>query len=146
MIRERCSDKNGLVGGLVGEDIHTKTMDNQGIYNRLINSLIFSIVFMPFGILIPTALHYFDRQMQLSQILALGAVMGFLMGAITSGLGSAIQHLAPRITLWLFGYAPWNYSKFLRYCTDRGFLQRVGGGYRFVHALLRDHFAENIVS
>ena len=27
--------------------------------------------------------------------------------------------------------------------TDRGFLQRVGGGYRFVHALLRDHFAEH---
>ncbi len=45
--------------------------------------------------------------------------------------------------LWKFGYGPWNYSKFLRHCTRLGFLQRVGGGYRFTHALLREHFAEH---
>ena len=51
--------------------------------------------------------------------------------------------LALRITIWWFDYGPWNYSKFLHHCTRLGFLQRVGGGYRFTHALLRDHFAEH---
>ncbi|WP_026102977.1 hypothetical protein [Pseudanabaena sp. PCC 6802] len=34
--------------------------------------------------------------------------------------------------------------KILKYldCTDRLFLQRVGGRYRFNHKLLQDHFAE----
>ncbi|MEM8642414.1 MAG: hypothetical protein AAGG51_26895 [Cyanobacteria bacterium P01_G01_bin.54] len=76
-----------------------------------------------------------------SQILAQGVLYGLFLGANAGGLASAIQHLSLRICLRLFGHGPWNYSKFLRYCTDRGFLQRVGGGYRFVHALLREHFA-----
>ncbi|MFL9458405.1 hypothetical protein AB0758_46240 [Tolypothrix bouteillei VB521301_2] len=36
-----------------------------------------------------------------------------------------------RVILWSNGYTPWNYAKFLDYCTNRLFLQRVGGGYRF---------------
>ncbi|MCC5899461.1 MAG: NACHT domain-containing protein, partial [Phormidium sp. BM_Day4_Bin.17] len=133
----------GLVGGLVGEEIDTKVNDNQGIHQSIKNSLIFGIIFMVIGILISAALHYFHEPMQLSEILVLGTGIGFVLGASNGGLLSAIKHCALRITLWLFGYAPWNYSKFLRYCTDRGFLQRVGGGYRFVHALLRDHFADH---
>ncbi|MCY7272686.1 MAG: hypothetical protein LH702_02795 [Phormidesmis sp. CAN_BIN44] len=37
---------------------------------------------------------------------------------------------------------PWNYARFLNYATDRMFLQRVGGRYRFIHKLLQDHFAK----
>ncbi|RUS93602.1 hypothetical protein DSM106972_095920 [Dulcicalothrix desertica PCC 7102] len=40
------------------------------------------------------------------------------------------------------GYIPWNYARFLDYCTERLFLQRVGGRYRFIHKLLQDHFAQ----
>ncbi|MEH2055123.1 MAG: hypothetical protein V7K97_02850 [Nostoc sp.] len=40
------------------------------------------------------------------------------------------------------GYIPWNYARFLNYCTDRLFLQRVGGRYRFLHKLLQEHFAQ----
>ncbi len=47
-----------------------------------------------------------------------------------------------RIVLYLNGYAPWNYARFLDYATDRLFLQRVGGGYRFIHRLLQEHFAQ----
>jgi hypothetical protein len=34
-----------------------------------------------------------------------------------------------------------NYARFLDYCTERLFLQRVGGRYRFIHKMLQDHFA-----
>jgi len=33
------------------------------------------------------------------------------------------------------------YARFLRYCCDRIFLQKVGGGYIFIHRLLLKHFA-----
>jgi hypothetical protein len=38
-------------------------------------------------------------------------------------------------------YIPWNYSRFLDYAVDRIFLQKVGGGYIFIHRLLMEHFA-----
>jgi hypothetical protein len=43
--------------------------------------------------------------------------------------------------LYRLGYAPWNYTRFLKYATDRLFLQKVGGGYIFVHRMLMEHFA-----
>ncbi|MHC5674647.1 hypothetical protein [Nostoc sp.] len=38
--------------------------------------------------------------------------------------------------------SPGTGARFLNYCTDRLFLQRVGGRYRFIHKLLQDHFAQ----
>jgi hypothetical protein len=55
---------------------------------------------------------------------------------------ACIQHLALRYVLYLRGYIPWNYARFLDYCTERMLLQRVGGRYRFIHKLLQDHFAQ----
>ena len=136
----------GIIGGLaeafVGGEIDTKTEDNQGIYRSLTNAFIFGCMFVPVGFLIPLALHYFNEPITWMQLIREGVVLGFLFGAFAGGLNSVISHCALRVTLWLFGYSPWNYSKFLCYCTERGFLQRVGGGYRFVHGLLQDHFAE----
>jgi hypothetical protein len=40
-----------------------------------------------------------------------------------------------------FGLMSWNYARFLGYCCDRIFLQKVGGGYIFIHRLLLEHFA-----
>ena len=141
-----CGLVFGLVVGLVetfkGAEIDTRTGDNQGIRLSIFNSMIFGIIFTPLGVLIPTAFHLFVKPSTLPEILAQGAAFGFLYGFLLGGLGEAIAHLALRFTLWKFGYSPWNYSKFLRYCTRLGFLQRVGGGYRFTHALLRDHLAE----
>ena len=125
---------------LIGEEINTKNKDNQGIHKTILNSVTFGVISIPFGIVAAMVLQY-DIPRTSNQILGLGAAFGFLFGAMNGGLNYSIQHYALRITLWLSGYSPLNYSKFLRYCTDRGFLQRVGGGYRFVHALLRDHFA-----
>ncbi|MFO8037882.1 MAG: NACHT domain-containing protein [Sodalinema sp.] len=132
----------GLVEALVGGEIDTKKEDNQGIYRSLVNSFIFGFMFVPVGFLIPLSIHYLNEPVGLWRLIREGIVLGFLFGAFAGGLNSVISHFALRVTLWLFGYSPWNYSKFLRYCTERGFLQRVGGGYHFVHGLLREHFAQ----
>ncbi|MBD2184658.1 hypothetical protein H6S82_05975 [Planktothrix sp. FACHB-1355] len=42
----------------------------------------------------------------------------------------------------LFDLFSWNYAKFLNYASERLFLQRIGGRYRFIHDLLREHFAQ----
>ena len=53
-----------------------------------------------------------------------------------------IQHYILRLILLILGYTPRNYARFLDYAVDRIFLQKVGGGYRFIHRLLLEHFAE----
>ena len=54
---------------------------------------------------------------------------------------ACIQHFTLRFVLWCYGMAPWRYVRFLNFATDQLLLQRVGGRYRFLHVLLRDHFA-----
>ncbi|NEO16045.1 MULTISPECIES: hypothetical protein [unclassified Moorena] len=39
-------------------------------------------------------------------------------------------------------YIRWNYARFLDYAADRIFLQKVGGGYIFIHRMLMEHFAQ----
>ena len=39
-------------------------------------------------------------------------------------------------------FAPWNYADFLDYAAERKLLHKIGGGYRFIHELLRDYLAE----
>ncbi|MHC5821207.1 MAG: NACHT domain-containing protein, partial [Nostoc sp.] len=55
---------------------------------------------------------------------------------------ACIQHLVLRLILSFKGNIPWNYAGFLDYATERIFLQKVGGGYIFIHRLLLEHFAQ----
>ncbi|TVQ19724.1 MAG: hypothetical protein EA367_10645, partial [Leptolyngbya sp. DLM2.Bin15] len=65
-----------------------------------------------------------------------------IFASFLSGCGDAvIGHVALRTTLFLHGHSPRNYADFLNYATERLLLQRVGGGYIFVHRLLLEHFA-----
>ena len=63
------------------------------------------------------------------------------IGALIGGGAACIQHFSLRFILWRKGYLPWNYSRFLDYAAERLFLQKVGGGYIFVHRMLLEHFA-----
>ena len=65
-----------------------------------------------------------------------------LIGMILGGFGIVIQHFALRLVLYRNGYIPWNYAKFLDHAAKHRFIQRVGGRYRFMHDLLRKHFAQ----
>ena len=70
-----------------------------------------------------------------------GLLLGLLVAMPRSGT-PVIKHFTLRLILYRNGYIPWNYARFLDYCTERLFLQRVGGRYRFIHKLLQDHFAK----
>jgi hypothetical protein len=64
-----------------------------------------------------------------------------LIGGLIGGGSACIQHFILRLVLYYQGASPWNYAHFLDYAADRLFLQKVGGGYIFVHRMLLEHFA-----
>ena len=63
----------------------------------------------------------------------------FLLGCITlySGGMGVIQHFVIRSILWMTDEGPQNYTDFLNHATDCLFLNKSGGGYQFIHDLLR---------
>ena len=83
------------------------------------------------------------------QHVLLSAQVGMLFG-LTTGLivglnrgGSAvIRHYALRLVLWLKGYTPLNFIKFLDHCAGLILLKKVGGGYIFIHRMLLEYFAD----
>jgi GTPase SAR1 family protein len=70
-----------------------------------------------------------------------GAGMGLLIGLLVGGLDS-LKHFALRCILCWTGKMPWNYAQFLDYCTERLFLQKVGGRYKFIHNLFQKYVAQ----
>ncbi|HEY9853785.1 MAG TPA: NACHT domain-containing protein [Leptolyngbyaceae cyanobacterium] len=69
------------------------------------------------------------RLYRLGVFLTLGGIMG-------------VKKLILRFVMWRNGYIAWNYRRFLNLATERLFLQKVDGRYRFVHELLQKHFAQ----
>jgi len=69
--------------------------------------------------------------------LCFGSIGGLIHGGIT-----CIQHFILRLILYFNNYIPWNYARFLDYAAERIFLQKVGGGYIFIHRMLMEHFAQ----
>jgi hypothetical protein len=53
-----------------------------------------------------------------------------------------IKHYALRLILWLKGYTPLNFIKFLDHCAKLILLKKVGGGYISIHRMLLDYFAD----
>ena len=76
-----------------------------------------------------------------SEMLLIGIFFGLTFGWTTQGL-ACIQHFTLRLILYFNNYIPWNYARFLNYAADRIFLQKVGGGYIFIHRMLMEHFAQ----
>ncbi|MFN6485715.1 MULTISPECIES: NACHT domain-containing protein [unclassified Nostoc] len=144
-----------LYGGLYGLEIENKTIPNEGIWQSAKNLVFLSALnFLPITISIfliekiilnnrsgNQVLNNSSWNQVLIYSLLSGLSFGLLVGISKSGI-PVIKHFILRIILWSSGYIPWNYARFLDYCTERLFLQRVGGGYRFIHKLLQEHFAE----
>jgi adenylate kinase family enzyme len=76
-------------------------------------------------------------------LICIGLAVGLLgaLGANESSGVVCIQHFTLRLILHRNNCIPWNYARFLDYASDRIFLQKVGGGYIFVHRKLLEHFA-----
>ena len=139
----------GVLKGLTGPDVERRTVPNQGIRQSAVNVGVFAlagglIVGLPYGAtnvmiaatwnrMAPGALDWAN--------LGLGpAVMFGLLGGLVPA-AACIQHFTLRFVLSYVGLALWRYARFLNYATERMLLQRVGGRYRFIHGLLREHFA-----
>lgn len=129
----------GIVSGLQA-GVRGSTEPNQGMWESLKNAIAVMLLATPMamlvagvGLLIPLG--------SVSWRLAgwIGIAGGLLSGLFSGGI-PCIQHLVLRILLWRRGMIPWNYAQFLEYAHDLRLLQRVGGRYRFIHELLREHF------
>jgi len=143
----------GLIGGMIGGldfgfyslEIENKIIPNQGIWQSAKNTVKLSaLLFLPFTMLIFLIQLIIKNNNEVRDLiisLIFGLLFGLLVGIARSGT-PVIKHFALRLVLYFNGYIPWNYARFLDYCTERMLLQRVGGRYRFIHRLLQDHFAQ----
>jgi serine/threonine protein kinase len=122
-----------LTRGLTSPSIQTLTFPNQGIWQSAKNAVVFGLI----GFVLLTGA---TTLLQI-QTLTWG-ILGLLFGVAAGGGEACIKHFILRIILYCNGYIPWNYARFLDYATERIFLQKVGGGYIFVHRSLLEHFAQ----
>ena len=115
------------------------TVPNQGMWKTASNVGRNVALFMPlFGLLFWLGIGSSIVSGVVNGIIV--GVAGGLIGAQNSGI-VCIKHVVLRTLLCRSGVAPRDYAHFLDYATDRIFIQRVGGGYIFVHRLLLEHFA-----
>ncbi|MGK7917680.1 MAG: ATP-dependent Clp protease adaptor ClpS [Prochloraceae cyanobacterium] len=130
-----------LIAGLIEEEIRGKTFPNQGIWQSAKTAVSFGLsggfLCLVGGVGIEG---YLGLPYPISMSLFGSGILSLILGLMKGGQ-SCIQHLVLRLILYLDGSIPWNYARFLNYAADRNFLQKVGGGYIFIHRLLQDHFA-----
>ena len=135
--------RKSLTEGFVAE-IENKTIPNQGIRQSLLNFVRLSIISY-----FPSFVLYFLLYLLLSKLgqdfkwfVTFAGSFGLALIFGIAETRAFIEHFVLRLILCWNGYAPWNYARFLDYATKQLLMQRVGGGYRFLHRLLQEHFAD----
>ena len=130
---------SAIVGGLnKGQKINENDKPNQGIVRCAKYSVLFFLIFVFLGMI--AGIPYSDNIHEVISIgLALGLLAG-LAGGQFSGL-VLIKHLTLRFILWINGYIPFNFVRFLDYAAERILLEKSGNGYIFYHRLLLEYFA-----
>ncbi|MEO1445635.1 MAG: NACHT domain-containing protein, partial [Cyanobacteria bacterium J06635_11] len=123
----------GVIRGLSGERIAAITKPNQGIRQSAKNAILFAVVSSITPLLIARFLGNTSP--------AFWAASGLCFGLALGGGEACIKHGILRFILFCQGRIPWHYPRFLDYAAERIFLQKVGGGYIFIHRLLLEHFA-----
>src|SRR5271165_5714789 len=145
----------GLVGGFTDRVKVDKASPNQGIKLSLRNSLAAVLVSWLtvgltvgiFGLLLRVAvglnstMNYEIGFFLLIFGLIVALIFGLIVG-LNRGGSTVIKHYALRLILWLNGYTPFKFIKFLDQCARLILLKKVGGGYIFIHRMLLDYFAE----
>jgi len=128
-------------------DYGTRSPGTRGLIIGLISGLTYGlIVGLTYGSIVGLT---YGLIIGLTSGLIVGLTYGLIIGliivlcaAIVIAGKACIRHLTLRLILYRNGYIPWNYAHFLDYASDRIFLQKVGGGYIFIHRLLLEHFAQ----
>nr|WP_242044672.1 NACHT domain-containing protein [Leptolyngbya sp. FACHB-1624] len=118
---------------LFSESIEKADVPNQGVRERLKIAIFFAFLQ---SIYLYFLFAFKGMHPQWTYFTSLLVVCLFIFTSLP-----LIKHFTLRLVLWFNRLAPWNYARFLNYATERMFLQRIGGRYRFIHKLLQDHFA-----
>jgi hypothetical protein len=134
---------------IIGLRIPTETIGNgsacpnQGIKQSFKNGTVVFIIIEAIYWLITVLSRNILIQLKIdSTLVASGVLLFALLVGSNLGLMTSIKHFILRFILYCNGYIPWNYARFLNYATNLIFLQKVGGGYIFIHRLLLEHFAQ----
>ena len=134
----------GLIGGLIGGfkgQMQNKFKPNQGIWRSAHSGLIMGLIVVTITVLIFCLIAELDGGLDgLISSLIFCLIAGLIAGFVAGG-SACLRHFSLRLMLYCLGYIPWNYARFLDYAAERLFLQKVGGGYIFVHRMLLEHFA-----
>ncbi|NER82244.1 MAG: NACHT domain-containing protein [Leptolyngbya sp. SIO1D8] len=135
-----------LLFGLEKVSLAEQTVPNQNIRQSLQNSLTLTLlVGLSFGLLVGLSFGLtFGPMKGLIGGLVGGLISGLIGGlsfGLSVGLETVAQHYTLRFLLTQEGSFPWDCVRFLDHAAEHRFIQRVGGRYRFVHDLLRKHFA-----
>ena len=131
--------------GLKAMEIEEKRHPNQGISETIkkIYTLGLTIGFLILFINLGDAVSFlFD--IHIAGTVRFGALSGAAIAIVYffKAVATCWHHFILRVILHLQGYIPWNYTIFLDACTERMFLQKVGGRYRFIHRFLQEHFSQ----
>ena len=138
----------GIIGAVFGSrnssDIQKDIVAVNYLRKALINTTISGVTGCILGVSISILYILLTNDFSLtskdnSVIIASAYILGISFGFITGF--ACIKHFSLRFILYRYNYIAWKYTNFLDYATERIFLQKVGGGYIFVHRLLLEHFA-----
>ncbi len=128
---------------------HQLLRPNEGIQRSVRNAVWAASLFGPLGGLTAGLVSEFAFQLAgiagwkilgTGLMIVIGIAFALQVWAFYGGIAS-LEHYLLRYTLWRLGNMPWNYIAFLDYAAERILLQKVGGGYIFIHRLLLDYFA-----
>jgi eukaryotic-like serine/threonine-protein kinase len=137
----------GLIGGLIRLFIadaipETRSDVNHGTKRSIKMSLLLLLAGLIGGLLYGLRGLIFglsDGLIWLRQGLSLGLIFGLSVALFSGGL-FVLRHLVVRLFLWKSNSAPLRYVQFLEQSKQLLFLRQVGGGYIFLHRLLREYF------
>jgi hypothetical protein len=140
-----------MLGGLVGREIETRSLPNQGVWRSARNGLWIG----PLSGLLGAVVFWLSvfwlfagSPIWLGFVIVLALFIGLIVGlqfGLQAGGEVFLKHWVLRAFLVYNGSAPWNYVRFLDYAADRILLRKVGGGYVFLHRMLMDWFADRYV-
>ncbi|MBW4593460.1 MAG: NACHT domain-containing protein [Brasilonema angustatum HA4187-MV1] len=134
----------GVSFGLIGSEIETRTVPNQGIWRSALNAgwvgLSFGLIMALLGELVFPLIDMNNT----CKLIALPIILvGFGgLGVLVNEAGKAcIRHFTLRLVFFSQGIIPWNCSRFLDCAVEHIFLHRAGGTYLFIHRKLMEHFS-----
>jgi hypothetical protein len=139
----------GIVGasfsGIKSNVIESTVSPNQGIKLTIRHSLVTGVLVFLIGILliaVPQFVFEHWRQIDNPNKDAIPYAITLFAVTICFWYGtSVLRHFILRAILYNEGYTPRHFDRFLNYATSLIFLQKVGGGYVFIHRLVMAHFA-----